>query len=60
MESATLSMDAMRRERESLGDLFPERGYISPDQHREAVIALSQIKDQVLSKVAKSAHGFDA
>jgi hypothetical protein len=33
VESVAIGMNAMRRMRESLGDLFPEQGYVSSDQH---------------------------
>lgn len=60
MESAALSMDAMRRMRERLGDLFPEQGYVSQDRHKEAVDALFQARNQVFSELARSTNEFDA
>jgi hypothetical protein len=58
-ESAAIGMDAMRRMRESLGDLFPEQGYVSSDQHQKAVNAISQTRAQVLSNIVKSASDVD-
>jgi hypothetical protein len=54
MESAAKGMDAMRRMRESLGDLFPEQGYVSSGQHQEAVDAISRTRARVLSDVVES------
>ncbi|KAI5196877.1 hypothetical protein E4T39_07553 [Aureobasidium subglaciale] len=59
VESATLGIFAMQRIRESLGDLYPEQGYVSPGQHKEAVDALSQARDQVLSELAKGVDWLD-
>jgi hypothetical protein len=54
MESAAKGMDAMRRMRKSLGDLFPEQGYVSSGQHQEAVDAISRTRARVLSDVVES------
>jgi hypothetical protein len=59
VESAAIGIDAMRRMRESLGDLFPEQGYVSSDQHQKAVDAISRTRDQVLSDVVKSESNLD-
>ena len=59
VESAAIGMDAMRRMRESLGDLFPEQGYVSSGQHQKAVDAMSRTKAQVLSDVFKSESNVD-
>jgi hypothetical protein len=53
LESAALGMAAMRSLRESLGDLFPESGYVASDRYQEAVDAIQRTRDRVLSDVAK-------
>jgi hypothetical protein len=57
--SAARGMDAMRRMRESLGDLFPEQGYVSSERHQEAVDAISRMRAEVLSDVFKSDGSVD-
>jgi hypothetical protein len=57
VERSALGMAAMRSMRESLGDLFPEQGYVSPARHQEAVDALKQTRDQILSDLAESDNG---
>ena len=59
LESAKTGMTAMQRMRSSLGDLYPEQGFVPPAQHRKAVDALSQITNQVLSELAESADRTD-
>lgn len=56
MESARLGMVAMQRMRNSLGDLFPENGYVESSRHEEAVAALSRTRDRVLAEIAKSVN----
>jgi hypothetical protein len=53
VENAGRGMDRMRRMRESLGDLFPEQGYVSSGQHQKAVDAISRTRARVLSDVVK-------
>lgn len=50
VERSLLGMQAMRRLRETLGDLYPEHGYVSPDKHKEAVGMLFEARRQVLSE----------
>ncbi|KAF2206699.1 hypothetical protein CERZMDRAFT_52602 [Cercospora zeae-maydis SCOH1-5] len=54
VESAALGMAAMQRMRETLGDLFPEQGYVSHNRHQEAIDAINQIRDQVLSDLRQA------
>jgi hypothetical protein len=55
VEGVVRGMEAMRSIRESLGELFPEQGIVKPDNYEEALDALSQMKDQVISAFATSA-----
>ncbi|KAI4764822.1 hypothetical protein E4T51_02233 [Aureobasidium sp. EXF-12344] len=45
LASAKLGVVAMQRMRNSLGDLFPENGYVESSRHEEAVDALSRTRD---------------
>jgi hypothetical protein len=54
VEGAAMGMDAMRTMRESLGDLFPEQGYVSSDRHQEAVDAISRTRAEVLLMYSKA------
>jgi hypothetical protein len=59
VESAAIGMDAMRRMRESLGDFFPEQGYVSSDPHQKVLDAISRTRAQVLFDVVKSESNVD-
>jgi hypothetical protein len=59
LESAKTAMTMMQRIRTSLGDLYPEQGYVPLAQYKKAVDALSQITNQVLSELAESADRRD-
>jgi hypothetical protein len=37
-----------------LGELFPEQGVVRPDQYDEALDALNQIREQVISTFASN------
>jgi hypothetical protein len=52
MEGVARGMQAMRSIRGSLGELFPEQGVVRPDQYDEALDALNQIREQVISTFA--------
>ena len=41
-------MQVMAAIQEAIGELFPEKGVVRPDQYEEALDALEQMKDQVL------------
>lgn len=58
-ESAAKGTDAMRRIRESLGDLFLEQDYASSGQHQRAVDVISRTRAQVLSDILKSESNVD-
>lgn len=53
-EGMTRGMEAMRSIRESLGELFPEQGIVRPDQYNEALDALAQMKEQIISTFASN------
>lgn len=59
MESVALGMQAMRRMRENLGDLFPEQGYVSHERHKESVDALSRARTQALSELNQRGHSIN-
>lgn len=52
MEGFARGMEAMCLIRDSLGELFPEQGIIRPDQYDEALDALKQMREQVISTFA--------
>ncbi|KJX96292.1 phosphotransferase enzyme family protein [Zymoseptoria brevis] len=51
LELAAMGMQAMRRMREALGDLFPQGGYVPSDRHQKAVDVISRTRAQVLSDI---------
>ncbi|RMY56901.1 hypothetical protein D0865_03403 [Hortaea werneckii] len=51
-EGALRGMDAMQGIRNSLGDLFPERGVVKPEQYDLTKDALRQTKQEVIAKFA--------
>lgn len=51
-EGALRGMDAMQGIRNSLGDLFPERGVVKPEQYELTKDALRQLKQEVIAKFA--------
>jgi hypothetical protein len=55
VEVVVRGMEAMRSIRESVGELFPDQGIVKPDHYEEALDALSQMKDQVISAFATNA-----
>jgi hypothetical protein len=60
VEGVVRGMEAMRSIRESLGELFPEQGIVRSDNYEEALDALSQMKDQVISAFATNASEREA
>jgi hypothetical protein len=46
-------MEAMRGVKESIGELFPERGIVRNDLYDDALNALQQMKEQVIDTYAK-------
>ena len=40
---------------EAMGDLFPERGCVRPEQCDEAKVALRQLNEQVIDTLARTA-----
>ena len=52
MQGVTRGMEAMRSIRDSLGELFPEQGIVRPDQYDEALDALTQMREQIISTFA--------
>ena len=56
MENAALGMEAMRKLRDTLGDLYPEQGYVPPDKYQEALGMLPRARDQVLAEFGKKTH----
>lgn len=51
-ERALRGMDAMQGIRDRLGDLFPERGVVKPEQYKLTKDALRQVKQEVIAKFA--------
>ena len=51
-EGALRGMDSMSSIQEALGDLFPERGCVRPEQYDEVKDALRQCKDQIIDQFA--------
>ncbi|MDI1490441.1 MAG: hypothetical protein OHK93_001644 [Ramalina farinacea] len=47
-------MEAMRKVKESLGELFPERGIVRSDQYEASRKALQRIRERVIGTYAKS------
>lgn len=60
MEDAALGMEAMRKLREVLGDLYPEQGYVSHDKYTEAVKLLFRARRQVLSDLLGNPMSLDS
>lgn len=56
VEGVVRGMEVMRSIRDSLGELFPEQGIVKSDQYDEALDALAQMKDQVISLFASNSH----
>ena len=52
VNGAMRGMDAMHSVKESLGELFPERGIVRNEQYEEACDALQQVKEQVIEEFA--------
>ncbi|KAG5955921.1 hypothetical protein E4U56_006960 [Claviceps arundinis] len=59
-ESFFLAVQAMNRIKKKLGKFLPDRGYVPMDEHKEAVEALAQETDDVLSLVEAIIHGPNA
>ena len=51
-ENASRGMELLQTVRDSMGDLFPERGIVKSEQYDEAREALRQLKDQVIEMYA--------
>ncbi|KAI7087005.1 hypothetical protein KC356_g4565 [Hortaea werneckii] len=51
-ERALRGMDAMQGIRDRLGDLFPERGVVKPEQYELTKDALRQVKEEVVAEFA--------
>lgn len=52
VEGSVRGMELMRGIQDSLGDLFPERGIVRPEQYAEALDALGQMREQVIEQYA--------
>jgi hypothetical protein len=55
VEGVVRGMEAMRSVRESLGDLFPEQGIVKSEDYEEALDALSQMKEEIISAFTTNA-----
>jgi hypothetical protein len=53
VNGALHGMEAMVGVKESLGELFPERGIVRPEQYDEVQDALRQVKEQVIDEFAR-------
>ncbi|KAG6061803.1 hypothetical protein E4U32_002807 [Claviceps aff. humidiphila group G2b] len=60
VESFKLAIEAMRRIKKKLGKYLPDEGYVPENEHKEAVEALAQETDDVLSLVEELIHGPNA
>ncbi|KAG6150728.1 hypothetical protein E4U25_007303 [Claviceps purpurea] len=56
-ESFVLAFRAMDIIKKKVGKSLPNRGYVPKDEHKEAVDALAQATDEVLSLVETILHG---
>ncbi|KAJ4992998.1 hypothetical protein SVAN01_01350 [Stagonosporopsis vannaccii] len=56
LQGVMRGMEAMRSIRDSLGELFPEQGIVRAEQYDEALDALGQIKEQVISTFANNSE----
>jgi hypothetical protein len=54
MRGVVRGMEVMRSIRDSLGELFPEQGIVRSDQYNEALDALNQMREQVVSTFASN------
>jgi len=54
------SMEAVRSIRESIGGFFPEQSIVEQHNYEEALNALSQMEDQVISTFTTSASEREA
>ncbi|PKY03940.1 phosphotransferase enzyme family protein [Aspergillus campestris IBT 28561] len=52
---AIKAMELMRQLKESLGDLWPEKGVVRPDQYNQTQERLEQAKTEFIDRVARSA-----
>jgi hypothetical protein len=55
VEGVVRGMEAMRSVRESLGELFPDQGIVKSNDYEEALDALSQMKEEIISAFATNA-----
>lgn len=53
-EGSVRGMEVMCSIKESIGEIFPEKGMVRVDQYEEALDALEQMKDQVIKESASS------
>lgn len=53
-QGALCGMEAMAQIQGAMGDLFPERGCVRPEQYDEAKEALHQLKEQIIDKFAST------
>ena len=53
VNGALRGIEAMNGVRDSIGELFPERGLVRNDQYEETRDALRQMKDQVIDMYAR-------
>ncbi|KAF2866862.1 hypothetical protein BDV95DRAFT_679593 [Massariosphaeria phaeospora] len=60
VEGAVRGMEVMRSIRESLGELFPEKGVVKADRYDEALDALEQMKEQVIDAFASNSEEREA
>ncbi|KAK6000893.1 hypothetical protein QM012_002976 [Aureobasidium pullulans] len=54
IEGFNRGTQAMQSIKHALGDLFPEKGVVRPDQYDEAINALEQMKEQIIEIFATS------
>lgn len=57
---AVSGMDVMQGVKDTIGDLFPERGMVRNDQYEESRDALRQMKDQVIGTYAGDENSKEA
>ena len=59
-ERALLGMQAMNEVRKTLGELFPEKGFVRHDEYDKSLNALEEMRDQVANMFSKTQEDREA
>ena len=54
LDGVLLGMNLMSSIRDSIGELFPEKGIVAPHQYDESLDTLEQMKEQIIKQYANS------